>query len=113
MDVITAKFQVDNLNIEDISDVKVSRVIDDNVFEFISGDYNENNIKSGYYSLIDSGDSIGLICGVGRVNNDIVITYKVKDRVILHDDCAEINLKLLNSKMLLNCNKINRKNLFS
>ena len=103
--VVTMNLQMKNISKENISDLKVFRSTNDSVINFVSGDYDEENIKTGNYSVIDSGDKIILLCGVGRYA-DITVSYKVNDVITLYGDCADLQLELLDNSLGVTVNSI-------
>lgn len=92
--VISANLQMKNLSLNDVSDLKVFRESGSDVIDFVFVEYAEDNIKTGNYSIVGSGDDLSLICGIGRYN-DFTISYKVNDKVTLYNDCADLQLELL------------------
>lgn len=96
--IISINLQMKNLTKDDISDLKIYRNAGTDVIDFVSGDFNIDTIKTGNYSVIESGDTFTILCGIGRYK-DFTISYKVKDKVTLYGDCADVQLELLDRSL--------------
>ena len=102
--VINMNLQIQDLKFSDVSDIKITR----GATNFESGDYNKENIKTGNYTVNNDNGKVNILCGIGRYK-DISISYTVKDRVTLYEDCADLELLLLDRSNGIIANSINGK----
>lgn len=95
--IIDLEIQAKDVQKSNISNIKVFRDAGDRIVDFVSGEYTEENIKTGNYSVYYEDGGYKILCGIGRYK-EITVSYKLNNVLTLYNDCADFELKLLESE---------------